>query len=832
MNRAQRLALVSLPINLSLTFATVSAAESIWDALPPVNSAVTEPTGRSASPSTDPNAEILSAATPTSISIPPSTAAASVDVSLASVGAYGQGDGSSYGPSISADGSSIAFFSYSSNLVSGDSNGTYDVFVKNLMTGALRLVSDGPNGPANRPSYAPSISRDGRKVAFFSYGSNLIDGDANDAYDVFVKDVETRVLTLASAGASGQGNRQSFEPSISDDGNKVAFFSYANNLVPGDVNGYGDVFVKDLLAGTITLVSASATAQGNGNSYGSSLSENGAKAAFTSEASNLVPGDTNRAADVFVKNLETGALAMVSIGTNGPGNKASQTGMRSLSADGNKVVFTSDATNLVPDDNNDASDVFVKDLVTEVVTLVSIGRAGQGNGNSYKASISADGTKVAFTSDASNLVAGDTNATGDVFIKDLTTGNITLVSTGRDGPSNRRSDEASLSANGNKVAFESRATNLILGDLNGSTDVFVATMPAVVECPILATKEFGFNPSAHGYLNNVEYPRIVGDVNGDKKADIIGFANHATRVGLGTSRGTFDEWLYALRNFHIFAGWVSNDLHPRKAGDVNGDGRADIVGFNKEGTYTALGTVTGTFEPAQLALNDFHANTGVWSSNLSNPRELGHVNRDKYIDIVGFKDDGVYVALGTSAGTFEPARLALRDFGINDGWINADLYPRRVGDVNGDGYVDIVGFKSDGVYVALGTAQGTFEPARLVLSEFATNTTAGGWTGNTLYPRELGDMNGDGRTDIIGFAEGGVYVALGTSTGTFEPMRLVLPHFGIKAGGWLNTYLYPRMVADVDGDGRLDIIGFKDDGVYVALQTASGGFCDGAVQGR
>ena len=346
------------------------------------------------------------------------------------------------------------------------------------MSGTLTRVSSGPNGQGNGFSLRPSLSANGTKVAFDSFATNLVAGDTNEATDVFIKDLTTGAVTLANLGAGGQGNSFSLRPSLSADGARVAFSSNASNLVAGDTNGVADVFVKDLATGAVVLVSTGANGPGNDASDAPSLSADGTRVAFTSYASNLVVGDANDRSDVFVRTLATGALLLVSTGASGQGNDLSDT--PSLSADGAKVAFTSFASNLVVGDANDRGDVFVKDLVTGAVTLVSTGASGQGNDVSDTPSISADGTRIAFSSFASNLVAGDANSAEDTLLKDLATGTIMLVTAGADGQQSEGAFPGpSISADGTRVAFSSPASNLVTGDTNGTDDVFVKAVPVL-----------------------------------------------------------------------------------------------------------------------------------------------------------------------------------------------------------------------------------------------------------------------------------------------------------------------------------------------------------------
>ena len=329
------------------------------------------------------------------------------------------GNGYSFNPSISSDGRYVAFGSAASNLVSGDGNGATDIFVRDRTTDATTRVSVASGGTeGNGYSYEPSISSDGRYVAFDSNAGNLVSGDTNFSSDVFVHDRNTRVTMRVSVATSGtEGNGDSFNPSISSDGRYVTFESDASNLVSGDGNSVPDIFVHDRDTNIITLVSvATGGALGNNSSYGPSISSDGRFVAFQSVASNLVSGDTNGVLDIFVHDRTTGATTRVSVdtsGTQGNGDSFNP----SISPNGYYVAFDSAASNLMSGDTNGVLDIFVHDLMMGATARVSVDSSGtQGNNISDWPSISSDGGYVAFMSIASNLVSGDTNGVPDVFV--------------------------------------------------------------------------------------------------------------------------------------------------------------------------------------------------------------------------------------------------------------------------------------------------------------------------------------------------------------------------------------------------------------------------------
>jgi Tol biopolymer transport system component len=399
-------------------------------------------------------------------------------VSVASDGT--QGDNWSGSPAMSADGRYVAFRS-ASNLVPGDTNGYHDIYVHDRQTGnttRVSVASDGTQGNEGS-GVNPAISADGRYVAFISLANNLVPGDTNGWFDVFVHDRQTGDTTRVSVASDGtQGNGSSATPAISADGRYVAFFSYAFNLVPGDNNLFDDIFVHDTQTGQTTRVSvASDGTQGNDNSAPApAISADGRYVAFSSLATNLVPGDTDGYYDIFVHDRQTGQTARVSVASDGTqGNESS--GLSAISADGRYVAFDSYASNLATGDANGYKDVFVHDRQTSQTTRVSVASDGtQGNGASgYRHAISGDGRYVAFSSEASNLVPGDANGYEDVFVHDTQTGQTSRVSVASDGTQGNGTSGYGLAISGDGcyVAFSSEASNLVPGDTNDYEDVFV-----------------------------------------------------------------------------------------------------------------------------------------------------------------------------------------------------------------------------------------------------------------------------------------------------------------------------------------------------------------------
>lgn len=349
-----------------------------------------------------------------------------------------QADNRSKQPSISEDGRYVAFASDASNLVEGDTNGVTDIFVRDMVKGTVTRVSVSSNGvEANGASYWPFISANGRYVTFSSEASNLVSGDSNDSGDVFLHDMEAKTTELISVGVGGNpGDELSFWSSVSSDGQFVVFMSNATNLVPSDTNDTWDVFLRDRKTGETIFVShAYNGAQANSQSEYPMISANGRYVVFASDATNIVRDDTNGYRDVFEYDRATGNNIRVSLSSEGTQtNNGTQVFAMSISEDGKYVAFASLATTLVPDDTNGVWDIFVHDRDSGKTSRVSVDSYGtQADAGSYGVSLSADGRYVTFGSNATNLVPGDTNGVMDVFVHDRETGTTQLVSTASDG---------------------------------------------------------------------------------------------------------------------------------------------------------------------------------------------------------------------------------------------------------------------------------------------------------------------------------------------------------------------------------------------------------------
>lgn len=387
--------------------------------------------------------------------------------------------GDSVSPAISDDGRWVAFESSSSNLVARDGNGVADVFVRDLVRGrTVRVNVDVDGGDADAgaaaPGAAPSVSADGRFVAFASLATDLVAGRPTEqVQDIFVRDLRTGTTTRVTVGRDGRApNGDSHLPSISDDGRVVAFVSYAGNLVRGDRNEAPDVFVADLDAGTI--VRAHVDADGGDPDAGvvispwsaserPDLSGDGRSVAFTSAAADLVPADGNGVPDVFVRDLAAGTTSRASLDAWG-GDPEFWSGIPTIDDDGTRVAYMTSSRDVstLPNTGTTGSNVYVHDLATGVTTQVSVlGYEEQytPREDSGPPSISGDGRWVAFETWVPfrypDQWYGDRSS--DLYLADLETGDLQLLTYDSTGNGTGKGTLGEVSDDGGVVVFSSAA---------------------------------------------------------------------------------------------------------------------------------------------------------------------------------------------------------------------------------------------------------------------------------------------------------------------------------------------------------------------------------------
>jgi len=505
---------------------------------------------------------------------------------------------------ITPDGRFVAFSSRANNLsfpfTPGSSPTQYDVYVRDTINGTTTLVSAAiGGGRGNLDSSDPSISDDGRYVVFVSNASNLVANDSyNRHYDVFRRDMltgTTELVTVPFDGVGG-GNDDSSGPKISGNGRHVVFTSMAYNLLANDLNyGIPDVMVRDMETGVTSLATIpyDTSRGGTGGMPGVAISRDGRYIGFASRHANLVPFDYPCPPDfpctkAYWRDMVTGITQWVAVWSDGDEMYPASSNVSSISPDGRWVSFNSNLNKLLYP-NDGFGDVFIRDMQNFDVYVVSQGMGGQlSNQTSSSAAISPDGTQISFRSNASNLVENDTNGVSDIFVRPLAGIGITRLTAAADGVS-QANDESFYTASSNdahRVAFATRASNLIVGDTNGVDDIVL-------------------------FQDGVSPPRLsIGDVsisegnNGTKVATFtVGLSetlSSAVSYSITTSDGTAtagsDYVARSLNNESIPAGSTSKTFSVT----INGDTTAEpsetfnVSISNVAGAALADGQATGT----------------------------------------------------------------------------------------------------------------------------------------------------------------------------------------------------------------------------------------------
>lgn len=390
----------------------------------------------------------------------------------------------SYQGDISADGRWVAFASNASNLVPNDTNNEIDIFVKDVRTGAIDRVNVGPDGsesPQGDPAGDPRISADGRFVSYTSLAPNLVGGDTNAIWDIFVYDRHADTTERVSVTNDGrETTRTNSGSAISADGRYVAFTS-SGALVPADTNGSSDIYVRDRIAHTTERVSVSSTGAQSTTIVGSltpSISADGRYVTFRSPAMEFVDGDVNTTWDVFVHDRAQKQTRLVSTAADGT-IANDQSNCATISGNGRYVSFTSAASNLVPSDTNRSFDVFVKDLLSGRVDRVLLTHAGEEvNGDfrwySCEQALSHDGRLVFFHTLAQGLEPHSDTGSVNLFSHDRLSGLTERIAVGNGGrPLDGSAAAPRVTPDGRYVTFLSSSSNIVPGDENGHHDLYL-----------------------------------------------------------------------------------------------------------------------------------------------------------------------------------------------------------------------------------------------------------------------------------------------------------------------------------------------------------------------
>ncbi len=661
--------------------------------------------------------------------------------------AGGVPDSASNEPLLSADGRYVAFASSASNLVVGDGNGTTDIFVYDRQAKTTTRVSvDQHGGDPDSYSDSPAISADGRFVAFSSPATDLVPGDSNKKLDIFVYDRQAGTTTRVSVNLqSGDPDGVSSRPALSADGRFVAFESDATNLVNGDGNGTRDIFVYDRERETTTRVSGDRQGGANEGSYNSAITADGRYVAFESVASNLVAGDENETLDIFVYDRQTENTIRVSVDPQGrdPNGASYQP---AFSADGRYVAFGSWASNLVAGDGNVTGDIFVYDRQTETTTRVSVGLdGGDPDSYSFNPALNADGRFVAFESAATNLVAKNrVHYFSDVFVYDQKTQVTSLASVDLlDRNPSDSSHEAALSADGRFVAFSSWVHDLPVGSGNGHLDVFIRDRgPAVIG------------------------PTGVRDLDGSGTADLLWRNSRSGEVAVWLMEGTRMGASSPL-------GGVSQDWQIAGSGDVDGNGTADVIWRNTTSGVVAIWMMKGS----RISSIGFPGSASkAWVI-----KGVGDVDGNEKVDIFWQNAVSGQVAVWLMDGSTI----------VSTGLLQAPPSEEKIagiGDVNADGKADVFWFNTLTGKVTIWQMDG------LTISVVGFP----GATSKNWEIQSVGDIDGNGTADVVWRHRTNGVVAAWllrgstiVSSGFFDRVPL---EWGMA------------QVGDVDGNGTADVI--------------------------
>ncbi|CAG8692274.1 13073_t:CDS:2, partial [Acaulospora colombiana] len=347
---------------------------------------------------------------------------------------------------------------------------------------------------------------------------------------------------------------------------------------------------------------------------------------------------------------------------------------------------------------------------------------------------------------------------------------------------------------------------------------------AIFTPPTLVTRDFAHH---NGVWSTEKHLRLAADIRNIGRADIVGFGMTTMLTCANDGKGRFESARVVLEKFPHYLG-RQNSTHPRFFGDATGNGYPDIIAFGDSAVFISLNNRDGTFQPGVEVLRNLFCDTYAWYPE-KHPRFVVDVTGNGVVDIAGFGEAGVYIAFNDGRGGFPSLKMVVSAFGYSEaaGSWRIEKHPRILADLTGKGHKDIIGFGETGVFVSKNNGNMAFSRAKLVLPNFGyapDEYTGDGWRVNK-HPRFVVDLTGNGKADIVGFGDGGVLVALNSGDGTFQPAEKVLDWFGFSddAGGW-RVEKHPRFVIDLTGDGCADIVGFHDDGVWVAFSNGDGTF--------
>lgn len=527
------------------------------------------------------------------------------DTSRISVDSNGAEAGAnSYEPSISNDGRYTAYYSDATDLVASDTNGTADVFLYDSVTETTARVSVGAGGAqADGASYSPSISGDGRYVAYVSDATDLVVGDTNGSADIFLYDTVTETTARVSVDSGGsEADIGSNSVSISDNGRYITYHSDATNLVVGDGNGATDIFLYDTVAETTTRVSVdSGGTEGGASSYYPAISGDGQFITYTSDSTNLVASDTNFTTDIFLYNVSTQATTRVSVVTGGFQSNGSSMSP-SISTDGRYITYYSDASNL-GGDTNGTFDIFLFDTNTTTTTMVSVDPNGvHSDGASYDPVISDDGKYIAYQSDGANLVNNDYNGLSDIYVYEVDTARTMRISLDPDRNEvyDGSSSIATISSDGKYIAYQSDSSSLILDDTNAASDIFLTHL--------VSANRLNYSAGSHGSVSGDTAQTVLYGLDGTPVTAVPDSGYHFVKWSDNSTQNPRTD-TDVVANISVTATFAANDPGSSSGGGSSSSG-SSTTGSGSSSSESATDSPTPDTDSIPNDIEDAAPNDG------------------------------------------------------------------------------------------------------------------------------------------------------------------------------------------------------------------------------
>ncbi len=555
------------------------------------------------------------------------------------------GNAAASGDAITPDGRYVVFDSKATDLTPGNDGGNNQIFMRDLVSGRTKLVSLGTNGFSGGSgySYGAEISDDGRYVFFTSYATDLVPQPTTGYGDVFRRDTWSNVTTLVSVSTNGAAGSDdgSYLDGITPDGRFVVFDSYSSNLSPVPAtNSVDNLFVRDTVAGTTTLVTVNPAGTQSASDYSSSpaITPDGKFIVFASYATNLTADViTNGNQNIFLRNLAAGSTALVSIGTNGLAGTDSSSSP-TISSNGQFVTFGSHAPNLSTlHTNTSQKEVFVRDMLNGTNRLVSIDFAGTNSANSYAENpqMTPDGRFVVFDSGATDLTTNQSVGYDNVFVADLVSNTMTLVSVNTNGSASSGARQQQITPDGRYVAFKSQDDTLALGAPYGTEEIYRRDLTAPVAAPASAT----FSRTAN---NNSPATTFSMSANGRW----IAFDSYALNLVQNQTNGNGTIFLAdTLNNTLTLLNLNTNGALPDYSAyrpQISADG--NVVAFNSAASDLVTNPINNSYNDNVFAYNLTNGSMSLVSVNRSGGSDNGSSA------LVGLSPDGRYI-LFTSYAT-------------------------------------------------------------------------------------------------------------------------------------------------------------------------------------